>query len=46
MDSTAAGGSLDVEAVAVGRSLGRGIGYGPEVGCIGGRRRNRRVPTL
>jgi hypothetical protein len=43
MDSTAAGGSLDVEAVAVGRSLERDI---PEVGCIGGHRRNRRVPTL
>lgn len=43
MDSTAAGGSLDVEVVAVGRSLERDI---PEVGCIGGHRRNRRVPTL
>ena len=43
MGSTAAGGSLDVEAVAVGRSLERDI---PEVGCIGGYRRNRRVPTL
>jgi len=40
MDSTAAGGSLDVEAVAVGRSLERDI---PEVG---GHRRNRRVLTL
>ena len=43
MGSTAAGGSLDVEAVAVGRNLGRDI---LGVGCIGGHRRNRRVPTL
>jgi hypothetical protein len=46
MDSTAVGGSLDVEAVAVGRSPERDMGCGPEVGCIGGHRRNRRVPTL
>ena len=44
MDSTAAEDSLDVEAVAVGRSPEGD--YSPEVGCIGGHRRNRRVPTL
>jgi hypothetical protein len=46
MDSTAAEGSLDVEVVAAGRNLERDMGYSPEVGCIGGHRRNRRVPTL
>jgi hypothetical protein len=46
MDSMAVGGSLDVEAVAVGRSPEWDMDCSPEVGCIGGHRKNRRVPTL
>jgi len=48
MDNMAAESSLEVEAeaVAVGRSPEGDMDCSPEVGCIGGHRRNRRVPTL
>jgi hypothetical protein len=46
MGSTAAGGSLDAEAVAVGRSLGRDIGCSLEADYTVDRRTNRRVLTF